>query len=587
MRFITMMGTAALSMTAATLAQSTTFNEIRTGTNNAEYIELKGTPGASLAGLTVVVLGDGTSTGAVITRTGVVEWLYRFAATDVIGSNGYLVLHNPGANPLYVPVPPATADVGGAFPFTIDPAATKLPWGYQTPTGSVGDTQLESPDNITFLLVSDFTGTDTFQTRAPNAGAGGQDLDTNDDGTLDITPWSAILDSVAFKETNGSTPTAGQDWWYSPNTCGPFVSRNLVTATTGTVIAGWDYQTTTNTNGGTAVLAAPATPKTFKSNAGVGTMYLDGTNGSSDWLQATELNGFGGTAINATGTAAGGNGLDPVATGITSLALVGNTANAKAATFKFSMTGFQGFTLSYATRGTSTGFATQQWAWSNDATTWTDIEVFGPFTTSFVLKSLAALTALDGATDAYLRVTFAGSTASSGNNRLDNVLLLSNPVATNTIVTSYAGPTMGIKQANGTWFVGVGSATVGFQDTPGSLNYAAPTFTCGDPTAGDCAVEHGNAFCADACCCAYVGGLDPYCVTVRWDAICVTAAAGCAANCTALPCPADFTGDRVVGGADLGLLLGDWGGSERDLNGDGITNGADLGSLLGAWGNCP
>ena len=43
MRFITMMGTAALSMTAATLAQ-TTINEVRTGAGNAEYIELKGTP---------------------------------------------------------------------------------------------------------------------------------------------------------------------------------------------------------------------------------------------------------------------------------------------------------------------------------------------------------------------------------------------------------------------------------------------------------------------------------------------------------------------------------------------------------------
>ena len=94
MRFITMMGTAALSMTAATLAQ-TTINEVRTGSGNAEYIELKGTPGASLAGLTIVVLGDGTS----ITKSGVVEWLYRFAKTDVIGSNGYLVLHNSGANP--------------------------------------------------------------------------------------------------------------------------------------------------------------------------------------------------------------------------------------------------------------------------------------------------------------------------------------------------------------------------------------------------------------------------------------------------------------------------------------------------------
>jgi hypothetical protein len=170
---------------------------------------------------------------------------------------------------------------------------------------------------------------------------------------------------------------------------------------------------------------------------------------------------------------------------------------------------------------------------------------------------------------------------------LDNVLLLSNPVNSDTIVTSYAGPTMGIKQADGTWFIGVASTTVGQQDTPGSLNYAAPIYTCGDPTAGDCAVAHGNAFCADACCCAYVGGLDPFCTTVRWDAICVTAAAGCAANCTGTPCPADFNGDRVVAGADLGMLLGGWGGPDYDLNGDGIGNGADLGILLGAWGNCP
>ena len=69
MRFITMMGTAALSMTAATLAQSTTINEIRTGSGNAEYIEIKGAPGASMAGLALVVLGDGTSTGTV-TKTG-------------------------------------------------------------------------------------------------------------------------------------------------------------------------------------------------------------------------------------------------------------------------------------------------------------------------------------------------------------------------------------------------------------------------------------------------------------------------------------------------------------------------------------
>jgi hypothetical protein len=52
-------------------------------------------------------------------------------------------------------------------------------------------------------------------------------------------------------------------------------------------------------------------------------------------------------------------------------------------------------------------------------------------------------------------------------------------------------------------------------------------------------------------------------------------------------CPADLTGDGQVDGADLGLLLGSWGGAQGDLTGDGVTDGADLGLLLGAWGACP
>ena len=48
--------------------------------------------------------------------------------------------------------------------------------------------------------------------------------------------------------------------------------------------------------------------------------------------------------------------------------------------------------------------------------------------------------------------------------------------------------------------------------------------------------------------------------------------------------PADLNGDGFVNGADLALLLGQWGGSgTADLTGDGIVNGADLAILLGAW----
>jgi hypothetical protein len=53
------------------------------------------------------------------------------------------------------------------------------------------------------------------------------------------------------------------------------------------------------------------------------------------------------------------------------------------------------------------------------------------------------------------------------------------------------------------------------------------------------------------------------------------------------PCPGDLSGDATVDGADLGLLLGNWGGSGTgDLNGDTVVDGADLGLLLGAWGSC-
>lgn len=51
-------------------------------------------------------------------------------------------------------------------------------------------------------------------------------------------------------------------------------------------------------------------------------------------------------------------------------------------------------------------------------------------------------------------------------------------------------------------------------------------------------------------------------------------------------CPGDLSGDGVIDGADLGILLGAWGsvGSPADLNNDGVVDGADLSSLLGCWG---
>lgn len=56
------------------------------------------------------------------------------------------------------------------------------------------------------------------------------------------------------------------------------------------------------------------------------------------------------------------------------------------------------------------------------------------------------------------------------------------------------------------------------------------------------------------------------------------------------PCPADLTGDGMVGAADLAFLLGAWGpnpGNPADLNHDGTVGAGDLALLLGSWGPCP
>ena len=81
------------------------------------------------------------------------------------------------------------------------------------------------------------------------------------------------------------------------------------------------------------------------------------------------------------------------------------------------------------------------------------------------------------------------------------------------------------------------------------------------------------------------------------------------------PCLGDIDGDGIVGGADLGSMLGEWGACitnacanlprpnvagrwidgggnvvcdcPGDLNADGLVNGVDLGVLLGQWGACP
>jgi len=125
-------------------------NEVRAnepGADNSEYVEIfSDAPPETLTGLTLIVLGDGAG------GSGVIE-----AVVDL----GSLT-----ANDSFFVIAEDTFELGTA--------------DFVTPLN------FENTDNVTFLIVRDFTG------------ANGDDLDGDDDGTLEIRPWAEVIDGVSL-----------------------------------------------------------------------------------------------------------------------------------------------------------------------------------------------------------------------------------------------------------------------------------------------------------------------------------------------------------------------------------------------------
>ncbi|NJL74446.1 MAG: hypothetical protein HC892_04780 [Saprospiraceae bacterium] len=137
--------------------------------DNFEFIELKGTPSASLAGLTLITIdGDGTGTG-------VIDEIINLSSFS-LGTNGLFLLRENS---------------------TTTPAAGFIP----TPATATAKDSLTAINiengTVTFFIVSGFTGTLN------------QDLDTNNDGTLDIRPWTVGVDSVGLTDSGTDFMYAG------------------------------------------------------------------------------------------------------------------------------------------------------------------------------------------------------------------------------------------------------------------------------------------------------------------------------------------------------------------------------------------
>ncbi|HSM44729.1 MAG TPA: ExeM/NucH family extracellular endonuclease [Acidimicrobiia bacterium] len=185
-----------MPVVAFAAGEGITINEIRIdqpGADTDEYFELTGDPNASLDGLTYLVIGDGAG------GSGVIE-----AVVDLDGNS---------------------LDEDGFF------VAAESTFTLGTPD-LVTNLNFENGDNVTHLLVRDFTG------------ANGDDLDNNDDGTLDLTPWAEIVDLIALiVEEN---PPSTTEYHYGPPTVGPdgsFVPGHVFDCDDGWQIGGFTLGT--------------------------------------------------------------------------------------------------------------------------------------------------------------------------------------------------------------------------------------------------------------------------------------------------------------------------------------------------------
>ena len=128
---------------------------------------------------------------------------------------------------------------------------------------------------------------------------------------------------------------------------------------------------------------------------------------------------------------------DPAGQALSLQGGTGNANNGRNITFAVSTAGFTNIVVSFATQGTSTGFNSNQFQYSLDGVSFVDFNP--PFTpaTAFgavpLVFSLAAIVGLNNNPNAAFRIVFNGATSSTGNNRIDNIVVEGTSAASGTI----------------------------------------------------------------------------------------------------------------------------------------------------------
>jgi hypothetical protein len=495
-------------------------SEVRTdqvGTDNDEFFELKGAPGTLLDGYTFITIGDGTA----VQGSGVIEVVVSLAGRT-IQADGFLSIAESSWTGVF-----GSADV-------VLPATPANPLNF------------ENTDNLTHLLVRNFTGTN------------GQDLDTNDDGVLDITPWTEISDSVAMVLTAGSAPAVGTEWWYSANKVGPdgtFAPGNVHRCqptlswqignfgTTGTPVdsaGGPNANCTTCGPGAGNCHAVHATPGCVDTTCCNLVCVADPTCCSQDWDQA---------CVNQARASCLASGTAPV---VAFNEIRINEPNAANPNEYIEITGTPGASLNGVSilviGDAASPNGVIEAVISLNGTTIPKDGIMLIAESTFTLGTPDAVRSMNlenGDTVTYMLVfNFTGLVntdidtnddctldSTPWDSLIDSVAVLAGDglcaYSTVSVGPDYVGqPGHVVKCSDGSWRFGrFDPAAVDGFGTPGTANLVCPpAYACGNPKAGDCYLEHANPGCGDQTCCDAICRIDVHCCETSWDGLCVNQA---------------------------------------------------------------
>lgn len=196
-------------------------------------------------------------------------------------------------------------------------------------------------------------------------------------------------------------------------------------ATPDGLLAYWNFNTSTSggDTGGLGTLDTfDAELGGFPADLGTGLITTDfaintipGPTSSNDG----DLGSFGGSTINALQNDEAGG----------ALAVRGDHNNGRHVQFEFSTAGYESVRLTFAGRGSSSGFGREESpntvSYSTDGgASFTDLSTYTSTQTQYQLYTFSFGDVLDDVGEAVIRLTFDGATFEEGNNRIDNVQIL-------------------------------------------------------------------------------------------------------------------------------------------------------------------